>query len=189
MTELARLWKAYATASPLELIALKAAAVMCVLLLQKPHVKSKAHDHKLCLERRLGLWSKGPVSEQLHEGRTIQGRLYQGKNQSPERIPSAFTNLMIQGRVSAAMRLISETTNGGLLDLEIPVTDSKTVRDVLKEKHPEAMDVEHDILLAETDGPKTPHPVLFDCLTGSSIKTAALRTFGGAGPSGIDASG
>ena len=87
------------------------------------------------------------------------------------------------------MRLISDTTNGGLIDLETPLTDSKTVRDVLKEKHPEAMDVKHDTLLAEMDGPKAPHPVHFDCLTGSLIKTAALRTFGGAGLSGIDVSG
>ena len=189
VTELGRLWKAYATASALELISLKAASVMCVLLLQKPHAKSKARDHKVCLERRLGLWSKGSIDELVHEGRTIQGRLHLGKYHSPDKTTRAFTSLMMQGRVSAAMRLISDSPSAGLLDLDTVVTESKTVRDVLKEKHPEAMNVERDTLLAETDGPPAPHPVLFDCLTGSSIKTAALRTFGGAGPSGIDASG
>ena len=64
-----------------------------------------------------------------------------------------------------------------------------TVRDVLNEKHPAAKDVNSDYLLAESDGPPAPHPVVLDCLTGSTIKAAALRTFGGAGPSGVDAVG
>ena len=199
--ELTRLWQSYAIASALEVIALRAANVMCALLLQKPHVNSKARDHSSCLERRLAIWSKGAVEELLLEGRTIQARLSRGKRQrSSADITRTFTNLILQGRVSSAMRLISDVPGGGLLDLDEEVTESniareeypavsKTVREVLKEKHPAATNVNRDYLLAETDGPPAPHPVMFDCLTGSSIKAAALRTFGGAGPSGVDAAG
>lgn len=44
VSELARLFKAFATASALESIALKAATLMPILLLQKPVSKSKAKD-------------------------------------------------------------------------------------------------------------------------------------------------
>ena len=77
--ELTRLWRAYATASAMEAIALCAAAVMCVLLLQKPHEKSKTRNHVSYLERRLKLWTKGDIKDLLAEGRTIQGYLRRGK--------------------------------------------------------------------------------------------------------------
>ena len=41
-------------------------------------------------------------------------------------------------------------------------------------------------MLRPDEGPTAPHPVIFDELT---IKAAALRTFGSAGPSGIDENG
>ena len=189
VTELARLWESYANASALEIIALPAATVMCALLLQKPHVGSKARDHSVCLERRLVSWSKGRIDELIAEGRTIQGRLRCTKRRSPVETTRTFTHLMLQGRVKSAMRVISDSPGGGLLDLDTVVTESKTVREVLREKHPAAMDASFDSLLAETEGPQAPHPVMFACLTGTSIKAAALRTFGGAGPSGVDAAG
>lgn len=51
VSELARLFKAFATSSALESIALKAATLAPILLLQKPARKSKAKDHIICLER------------------------------------------------------------------------------------------------------------------------------------------
>ena len=53
VSELARLYKAYAEGSALECIALKATTVFVILALQKPHKKSKSKDHVCCLERRL----------------------------------------------------------------------------------------------------------------------------------------
>ena len=55
-SELFRLFLAFATASSLECIALKATIiVMSLLLLQKPHHKSKAKDHSKLLENKLRL--------------------------------------------------------------------------------------------------------------------------------------
>ena len=45
VAELTRLYDAYATSSAMECVALRAASVLCMLLLQKPHQKSKARDH------------------------------------------------------------------------------------------------------------------------------------------------
>ena len=53
--ELARLYQAYADNSTLHSIALTACCVFQVLLLQKPHARSKSRDHTHCLERRLDL--------------------------------------------------------------------------------------------------------------------------------------
>ena len=43
--------------------------------------------------------------------------------------------------------------------------------------------------MTTSDEPVESHPVLFECLTGLAIRSAALRTQGTAGPSGIDAAG
>ena len=48
-SELARLFKAFATGSALESIAMKVATLMPILLLQKPACKLKAKDHITCL--------------------------------------------------------------------------------------------------------------------------------------------
>ena len=53
--EIARLYQAYADGSALHSIALTACCVLQVLLLQKPHAKSKSKEHAECLERRLNL--------------------------------------------------------------------------------------------------------------------------------------
>ena len=188
--ELARLWRAYASASALERVALRASMVMCTLLLQKPHEKSKSRDHVSCLERRLQTWSDGLVSNLLSEGRTIQAYLRRGKkHRSQEDIMRTFTNLMLVGRVASAMRVLDENSSGGVLDLDAKVTEGKTVRDVLREKHPPAGDVNPEALVEPEQGPQPPHPILFERLTGESIKRAAMRTFGAAGPSGLDAAG
>lgn len=75
VSELARQHRSYAEGSALESIALKAATVMCILLLQKPTRTSKSCDHVNCIERRLPLWKSGNIAELLFEGMTIQQRL------------------------------------------------------------------------------------------------------------------
>ena len=53
VSELSRLFQAFGIASTSESIALKAATVLPILLLQKPYRASKTKDHIICLERRL----------------------------------------------------------------------------------------------------------------------------------------
>ena len=60
--------------------------------------------------------------------------------------------------------------------------------DALQNKHPQGGEVNQDALLQEdmVDAPIY-HPVVFDTITGDSVRTAVLKCGGGAGPSGLDA--
>ena len=55
--------------------------------------------------------------------------------------------------------------------------------------HPEPHQIQPEALVSSTADPPEVHPVLFEQLTGQSIRNAALTTQGSAGPSGIDAAG
>lgn len=82
--ELSKLYSAYGSASALESIALMAAIVLPILLLQKPSRTSKTKQHIALLARRFGLWSNGDLDELVREGRAIQQRL--PKNSSTKAI-------------------------------------------------------------------------------------------------------
>ena len=58
VSELCCLFRAYATGSALESVAMKAIMIMPILLLQKPHHRSKNRDNISHLNRHLGLWNK-----------------------------------------------------------------------------------------------------------------------------------
>ena len=75
LLELAKLYQAYADNTTLHSIALTACFIFQVLLLQKPHAKSKTKDHTTCLERRLALWHAGDFSALIKEGKCIQDHL------------------------------------------------------------------------------------------------------------------
>ena len=61
-----------AVGSSIELVALKALIVLCILLMQKPSRVSKIRDHISCLERCLALWKDGNLNELVLEGRVLQ---------------------------------------------------------------------------------------------------------------------
>ena len=69
----------------MECIALKAAFLLPLLVLQKPHRRSKLKEHCKILERRLALWKDGMFQDLLREGITIQRQFKyscrNGKNQ------------------------------------------------------------------------------------------------------------
>ena len=74
VSELSRLYLAFGSSSILEAVALKAATVFPILLLQKPSRASKTKDHINCLERRLVSWSNSELNELVREGRALQQR-------------------------------------------------------------------------------------------------------------------
>ena len=197
--ELTRLFQAFGERSALEPIALKAAMVLPALVLQRPHASSRAKDHVQCLERRLPLWKAGQIDELVRESRTIQAHLASATRSrnglTAESFHRTFANLVFSGKLSAAMRLLEEMDSDhasrGVLDLQSPSApgSSSTVKDVLVSKHPPAADLS-DEALAHLDPAYEPvevHPVLFDTLTGVTIRRAAMRTRGAAGPSGMNA--
>ncbi|ETX01015.1 MAG: hypothetical protein ETSY2_37945 [Candidatus Entotheonella gemina] len=193
MSELARLFRAYAEESALEPIALRAVTVLSVLALQKPSRKAKSKELNACLERRMAIWAKGDIIGLLEEGRCLQQRLPKDalSQRGNKNLARAFSNLMFRGKTGAALDLLSRKGTDGVLHVNDPVIKddptSPSVLDVLKSKHPAAEHAPADALLSISQDPPIVHPVIFDQIDASSIRSAALLTTGAAGPSGLDA--
>ena len=175
--ELSKLYQAFASASALESIALKAATVLPILLLQKPQKASKAKEHATCLERRLRSWKEGNLNDLLLEGRAIQGRLPKFvTSKSTEIIARSFANLMFAGKCKAALDLLSNTGDGGILHLDDytdpSATDSPRVRDVLLSKHPMGQTACANCILQSP--PQEVHPVIFESID-AIVSFAQLR--------------
>ncbi|XP_031551225.1 uncharacterized protein LOC116288561 [Actinia tenebrosa] len=154
--------------------------VLPTLILQKPSATSKSKEHSEAIERRLSLWRAGDLSLLLKEIRFIQSRFSKTrKARSMEDISKIFANLVMQGKLSAAIKLLDRETSTGVLTL------SPEVLEELKQKHPSAADIEDESLL---NGPLelNPHGI-FDLIDEQMIYNAAMRTRGSAGPSGMDA--
>ncbi len=103
MIALADLFRSYSEASGMELIALKAAMVMPILLLQKPDARLKTRDHVQSLKTRMILWEMGNIDALVQECRTIQGQLrtgqsYGNRNDNKQRTTQVFVRLMLQGK-------------------------------------------------------------------------------------------
>lgn len=159
-------------------------------LLQKPRQKSKQQEHITCLERRFKLWEDGNISELLSEGRTIQSRLSKLRtHQEKDQLSRSFANLMFQGKTHAALQLLSDKGKGRVLRFSDTITLKEstpcTVKDVLMSKHPPGQLASADVIIG--DVPPGVHPVVFDSVDASLIRSTSLRTRGAAGPSGLDA--
>ena len=186
--ELTRLFNAFANASALESVALKAAMVLPSLLLQRTHAKSKAKEDVVHLERRLKLWLKGDLNTLLVEGRAIQHLLSRKRTITRTRSASMgekariFAKLMMEGKVKSALRMIANDECVGVL----PLTDE--VLQSLKGKHPTRKQTIHTALVAPNSPPElVPHIILFDTLNAELIRKVSMKTEGAAGPSGLDA--
>ena len=151
------------------------------LLLQKPSFKSKAKDHTLCLTRRMDLWKKGDFDTLLRECRAIQTTLTASRKSTIENLSKTFASLMFRGKVNAALRLLEEQPPGGVL----PVNDA-VYEDLLK-KHPSAKPDNSSVMI-EGDIPFV-DPSIFANIDEATIAKAGMKTFGAAGPSGLDAIG
>ena len=145
-----------------------------------------------CLQRRLNLWKEGDIANLLIEGRALQKSLVNFQPSHRDTTDDAltvrrFSKLMMEGRVRAALKLLSDDAHTGLLRLDETIdTSGKTVRDVLDDKHPDPKPVHPEAVLGDADDDSF-HPAIFDNITAESIRAAALHTQGAAGPSGLDA--
>ena len=93
---------------------------------------------------------------------------------------------MMERKVRAALQLLNKETEVGPLRLEdITEESGKTVRDILKDKHPEPP--HPNALLSNMTANHDFHYVLFDSITPEAFRKSALMTEGSAGPSGMDA--
>ena len=153
--------------------------ILPALLLQKPSAKSKLAEHKTLLEKRLDMWEKGEIQELLQSGRSIQKRLIASQKKGKEEDTARkFSNLMFEGKVNAAVRMVCEEADKGVLPL------NKDTLDQLKKKHPSPAGIMEKTLLFGPVGKI--YPQYFHAIDGGMIFRAAKMTNGGAGPSGTD---
>ena len=130
----------------------------------------------------MSLWDKGDIVELLKEGRAIQRsmrglKLPRNTNDDARK----FSNLMMKGKVRAALQLLTKETGAGPMRLDDVVEKSgKTVRDILKDKHPQPELPHPDALLSTDIVDSDFHPVLFDSITAEAIRKSALTTKGSA---------
>ncbi len=128
-------------------------------------------------------------------GQLRTGQRYGNSNDNKQHTTQVFVRLMLQGRVKAALRVLDKQDKSGVLPLNRTVPSSgaqpapqQTVRDILIQKHPPGQPAHPETLLQSSPIQK-PHPVLFEQIDGERIRMAALKSQGGAGPSGLDSQG
>jgi len=162
--------------------------VFTALILQRNKMVRKAKDIRPVIMRRLDLWEQGRRAELLQEARRCEkGFDRTVVRMTDEHAERVFNRLMLQGKVRAAVRLITERGSGGVLDPQAPAHGKggplgKTVFEVLQEKHPEQQPADPSAFL-ECDN----LPVLEEVdITAAHIETVARRLRGSAGPSGTD---
>ena len=139
INESTRLMNAWSTNSSIRPISLKLLMITPAVLLQKTLATSKGKDHTVALKRRMKLWQAGNMSELFFEASTIQKRLksHVGSH-SIESISKRFSALMQSGRVSAAVKLLSENAENGIL----PLTDETVA--LLIDKHPPGQEADQE---------------------------------------------
>ena len=188
--ELSRLFNAFASASALESVALMATTVLPILVLQNPHHRSKVKEHITCLKRRLEAWIEGDLKSLVEEGRTIQHRLSKvNPRRADAPLARSFAKLMFKGKTHEALNLLSNNGRGQLLHLNQSVETNNSselsVKEILVSKHPTGQPAALEALLPGTI-PEI-HPVIYECIDSQLIRSVALRTYGAAGPSGLNA--
>ena len=160
-------------------IALKTHMVLPAIMLQKPSPKSKAKDHNKVLAIRLQFWQEGKLGEILSECRIIQHKLTTSTNKTPADISRIFSKLMFLGKVKAALKFLDSNSETGILQ---PTED---VINTLKEKHPEAAEIQPETLIQGPITRKVNH-AHFAVIDEQMVMKAAMRTRGSAGPSQFD---
>ena len=117
----------------------------------------------------------------MQECQSLQDRLPKLKSKQKDIAETAkrFKNYMIKGNVNAALRLLSENANSGIL----PINDDTIKK--LYEKHPPAEPLRNELLMHGEV--RHVNPVIFDSINADLIQKIAIRTKGAAGPSMLSA--
>ena len=185
--ELSAMFQSYNEGSGMESVAIYAAMIMPALLLQKTGPQMKLSEMKKCLERRMNLWNCGSIDELLAEAKVLQQRATIFHQKEEEDLARRFANLIFQGKIKDALRLISTKPSGHPLPPNFKLPNNKTVFEELCHKHPEGKSINPSVLISEDECTTPFHPVIFDALDGALIKEITMKTKGSAGPSGLDA--
>ena len=108
---------------------LRAAMIMPALLLQRCSSGMKTSEMKRSLERRIDMWKNVLIKELHKDGEALQLRAAEPRGKDTDNMAHCFANLVFQGRIKDALRLLSNKPSGGSLSPEMVLDDSRTVFD------------------------------------------------------------
>ena len=160
----------------LELIAMTLNMIFLPLLLQKSGRNVKAKSVKEIVEQRLRKWNDGKISELVKEAEYLQDHT-QNLTHNPRNSAQIFSRLMMQGKVKAALRVVSGSSGG-------TAKPSEDVLQKLQQKHPSAAPLDQSALLAG-DFQKVPDSH-WEVIDGPMIRSIALNMKGAGGWTGVD---
>ena len=146
------------------------------LMLQKSGKNVKAKAVKEIVEKRLDEWNKGHISELVDEAQYIQNHAQNFSHQN-ENTSKIFARLMMQGKVKAALRVVSGSQGG-------VASPSAEVLKKLQEKHPQAAPTDHSVILSG-EFKKVPDSI-WEKIDEEMIRSIALNMKGAGGWSGLD---
>ena len=119
------------------------------LRLQKPSAQSKAKEHSVCLIRRLQDWRNGEINILVKELRHIPKRFTSSrKTRSVEDRARIFSNLVMEAKITAALKFLDTDISSGILTLTPDIIAD------LEQKHPDAEAIADNTLL---NGPLDPY--------------------------------
>ena len=134
---------------------------------------------------RLRMCLTGEIEELFHKTEAIRKRSTKPKSSRRKDELRESDAHMSAGKISNALRCINDCEKGGILSLTEKI-DNKSVLDILEEKHHPASRCDDRYI--EQPANVTPyHPVIFDKIQGSVVRSAATKTHGSHGPSDVDA--
>ena len=162
-------------------IALSLAHIFIPLMLQKPSIKSKAKNNAKYLAKRLEWWKNGNLELLLNECNEVQIRLSKNAGQDAESKRKAFCRLMLQGKISKALKYVDNSTDA---TLGVHAVNNEIIS-TLMEKHPDPGTVTEEALLPEV--PEPPEEVIFEPIDAEKVIRATRRVNGSGGPSQVDA--
>ena len=160
-------------------IALKVYIILPSLLLQKPTRNSKVKDLTKKLEEQLSTWKGGRIMDLVKEGRIIQERIRSSCQQVSKDYAKIFANLMMQGRVSSALKILTSDPRVGVHKI------SGDFINALKQKHPKLSPILENALLNGLVNEVL--PCYFDNIDEEMVSKASSLTKGASGPSQLDA--
>ena len=179
ITELTTWLEHFNKNSDFQMIAMKVFMTLPSLILQKPSKNSKSKEHLKKVELRMTAWKDGKIDEILNECRDIQKKLLSSKRPPVKDLSRTFAKLMFQGKISAALKMLTDDNQAGVHDV------TKEVLGELQDKHPNPAPIQDNSLLNGPINRISPH--FFDEIDELVILKAARVTKGSGGPSKLDA--
>ena len=173
----------------MEVIALRATALMPILLLQKTNYNSKDKENQNHLERRMDLWKKGEILALYDEGKALLAharKLSRHSKSDKNSLSCTFSNMMFQGKIEDAIQLLSNKGRGKVLNLSDSNEEGTSFKQILLNKHPKCAAADPGSIIQEQSEVAN-HPVIFDNIDAGLIRGVSLKTKGAAGPSGLNA--